>query len=221
MTTDNQFNNDLNELRGEISFFASLVESMIKKSVASIYSKDRNTLNEVIFSLEPKANEAELEIDNRCISITAKYSPKASSLRLIQSIMKINLDLERMADHTVNICRDGIDLINQSVIIDNGQILEMTDETLQMFQLSINSFYNMDVDSAKVVCESDEKVDNLKNTIYHRLIHEMKIDQSTIEKSLLYLSISKNLERIADLSTNIAENTIYAYTGNTIKHSYK
>ncbi|MBX3042430.1 MAG: phosphate signaling complex protein PhoU [Candidatus Kapabacteria bacterium] len=215
------FEMELNILKGDISSYVSLIETMLDKAVNGLFSKNTDLLNEVIFSHEPRANRLEIIIDEKCISLIAKYSPKASSLRNIQSLMKINLDLERMADHTVNISRDAIDLLNISPILSHFEIAQMAEGTRQMILSGFKSFIVQDIDLARHVCNSDNEIDSYRQNIMAEIIATMKSDPKTIEKSLHYISIIRNIERIADLATNIAENSIFAINGNTIKHSYK
>lgn len=219
--SESMMENELNSLKGEIAIYVSLVSNMLDKSIAGLYAKNTAILNEVIFNLEPRANEIELMIDDKCIALIAKYSPKASSLRTIQAIMKINLDLERMADHTVNISREALDIINNIPVIDYNEINLMAEKTKKMLNSSLQSFIDGNIHLANFVCESDSKIDEMKNEISRKIIYAMKNDTAIIEQSLHYFSIVRNIERIADLTTNIAENSIFVINGKTIKHSYK
>ena len=148
---------------------------MFEKSITGFVEKQLHLFNEVIFVSEPRANEIELIIDDKCISMIAKYSPKASSLRVIQSMMKINLDLERMADHCVNISRAFIDINDDTPYVQIlPQIVQMKTLSINLFNLSIKSFVESDISIARIACESDNQIDVLKSTIESELISSME-----------------------------------------------
>jgi phosphate transport system protein len=205
-------------LRRELIEYATHVEGMIERSVQGLLTRDSSTLKQIIESEEPKANECEITIEEMCISMIAIYEPKAKDLRTILMVLKINNDLERAADHAVNISESGIFLVDQPPVKPLLDIPRMAKESISMLKDSISSFINEDAVLAQNVCERDNIVDGLEEQILRELITFMVSDASTIERALHLVSISRNLERIADLSTNISEDVIFMVEGRNIKH---
>ena len=208
----------ITELKRELVGFATLVEHMIEKSIKGLLEKKQELLLEVIEEDEPKANHLEIELDELCTSSIAQFEPKAKDLRIILMIAKISNDLERMGDHAVNIAESSLLLIERPSVKPLIDIPRMAELTMKMLKDSTNSFINEDTSLAKNVCERDSEVDNLKDQLLRELITFMSSDSSTIERSLHLLRIANNLERVADLSTNICEDTIFMTEGKVIKH---
>jgi len=209
---------ELISLKKRIVEYAALVEQMIKKSIGGLMRKKRLLLLEVIEKLELKANQEELDIEEQGTIIMAKFQPAAKDLRVILMILRMNNDLERMADHAVNIAERGLFLIENPMVKPLIDIPKMADITMHMLTDSIDSFVKEDSDLAKKVCERDNKIDNLNDQIFRELITYMFSDPSTIERSIKLIQISNNFERIADLATNICEDVIYIVEGKVIKH---
>lgn len=198
--------------------FGLLIEEMIEKSIKGLVNKNEELLREVIDKLEPVANNFEIEIDELCTEIIAQYSPKAKNLRTVLTILKINNDLERIGDHAVNISQSGLFLIARPDVKPLIDIPRMATETNKMIKDSISAFINEDHQLAREVCKRDDIVDNLKDQIVRELITYMTTDYNTIERSIHLLRIAQNLERVADLSTNISEDVIFMTEGKIIKH---
>ena len=208
----------LNELKNEIINYAFHVEKMIEKSIKGLLEKREDLLKEVIEKDENFSNEMEIKIDELCITLMAKYEPKAKNLREILMILKINNDLERMADHAVNIAESALFLIPRPQVKLYIDLPRMAELTMKMLKDSINSFIEEKDELAKNVCERDDIIDNLRNQIVRELITYMISDPTTIERALHIIRISQNLERIADLTTNICEDVIFITKGKIIKH---
>lgn len=205
-------------LNREIIKYGALVEQMIEKSIKSLINDDADIARQVINKDEEKANRLELEIEESCVNTIALYEPKAKLLRLILMILKINNDFERMGDHAVNIAQSARDIAGEKRVKHLKDIPEMANETIKMLKDSTTAFINEDPDLAKAVCERDNVVDNLKDKIYRELMTVMAKDSDNIEQALHLMRISSNLERIADLSTNICEDVIFIVKGEVIKH---
>ncbi len=208
----------LEELKRELVNYANLVEDMIGKSIKGLLKKDKDLLLEVMEKDEPIVNELEIKLDEFCIEIIAQYGPKAKNLRTVLMIFKMNGDIERMGDLAVNICESSLYLIERPPVKPLIDIPRMAEITRNMLRDSINSFVNEDATLAKDVCERDSIVDGLRDQILRELITFMSSDLTTIERSIHLLRISRNLERIADLSTNISEDIIFMVEGKIIKH---
>ncbi len=198
---------------------ASLVEKMVSMAFQGLNSDTRESFDDVqIF--EKRVNQLEIEIENKCTSTIALHQPEAKDLRTILMIYKINNDLERLGDQAVNIAESVINLSFNPVLKQLPELKEMKISTLQMLKESLDAFTNENTDLAKKVCEDDNIVDDFNRSIATHLIVLMKENPQHIEEYLHLLRIAKNLERIADLSTNIAENTTYLVRGKVIKHNY-
>jgi phosphate transport system protein len=208
----------LSALKQELIAFASHVEHMIENSIHGLMRKDAALLKEVIERDESRANAAEIDLDEHCTTLIAQYQPKARDLRTILMILKMNSDLERMADHAVNIAESALYIIDRPSVKPLLDTPRMAEEVVGMVKDSLRSFINEDARLAKAVCERDDIVDSLANQILRELITYMSADPSTIERALHLLDIAGNLERIADLSTNIGEDVIFMVEGRVIKH---
>jgi phosphate transport system protein len=208
----------IKELRKELIEYATFVENMIDKSINGLLKKDREQLNEVIEKDEPKANYSEIILDERCTGMIAQYQPKAKDLRIILMALRINSDLERVADYAVNISRSALFLIERPQVKPLIDTPRMAEESVKMLKDSISSYINEDSVLAQNVCERDNIVDELGNKILRELITFMAEEPATIERSLHLLKIARSLERIADLSTNICEDVIFMVEGEVIKH---
>lgn len=209
----------ITELKKLLMAEASLVEKMVSMAFQGLNSDTRESFDDVqIF--EKRVNQLEIEIENKCTSTIALHQPEAKDLRTILMIYKINNDLERLGDQAVNIAESVINLSFNPVLKQLPELKEMKISTLQMLKESLDAFTNENTDLAKKVCEDDNIVDDFNRSIATHLIALMKENPQHIEEYLHLLRIAKNLERIADLSTNIAENTTYLVRGKVIKHNY-
>jgi len=205
-------------LKKRIVEYATFVEQMIKHSIQGLMEKNESMLKEIIERMEPEANNMEIDIEEQGTVIMAKFQPTAKDRRLILMILKMNNDLERMADHAVNIAERSLFLIKNPMVKPLIDIPKTAEITIHMLKDSIDSFVKENPKLAKSVCERDEKIDNLNNQILRELITYMFSDPSTIERAIKLLQISNNFERIADLTTNICEDVIYIVEGRVIKH---
>ncbi|HBU70304.1 MAG TPA: phosphate transport system regulatory protein PhoU [Elusimicrobia bacterium] len=206
------------ELKKEIVEYATLVEKMVKKSLEGLLLKDRQALLEVMQKDEPRVNAYEIDIDELCTNLIAQYQPRAKNLRIILMVLKMSNDLERMGDHAVNIVESALFLSERPDVKPLVDIPKMGELVTKMLSDGINSFVNEDAELAKSVCKSDNLVDDLKDKVFLELSRIMGQDPSTIERSLHLLRISGNLERIADLSTNLCEDVMFVVEGRVIKH---
>lgn len=208
----------LNKLKEKIIEQANLVESMIEKSIRGLLKKDKTLLLEVIQTDEPKSNENEIEIDELCISIIARFQPEARDLRTVMMILKMNNDLERIGDMAENIANSALYLIERPPLRSVTNLQKMAEEAVQMLRDSIDAFIKNDSVLAKNVCERDYIVDSYRDQILRDIIEQMSSEPSTVERAIHIERISRNLERIADLATNIGEDVVYMVEGRIIKH---
>ncbi len=208
----------MNELKHRIIEYATLVEAMIHKSIKGLLEKDEPLLHEVIDKDEPLVNAYDREIDETCTILIAQFEPMAKDLRTIVMILKMNKDLERMADHAVNISESSLFLIARPSLIAVNDIRDMAKASSSMLKDSIDSFVNENVALAHSVCERDEVVDKLGDKILQETTNFIRGGHDGVKRALHLMRIAHNLERIADLSTNICEEVIYIVEGKDIKH---
>ena len=208
----------ISKLRQLLLYMASIVEQMIRSSVKSLMERDEALARQVIDECEPKVNDLEIKIDEMCINLLALYQPKASDLREITMVMKINNDLERLGDHAVNIAERSVSLVGKPPVKPLIDIPRMADIAVDMVRDSLNSFTSADADLAVDVRSRDDFVDSLRDQITRELVTYMISDPSTLERALELILIARDLERIADLATNIAEDVIFMVKGETVKH---
>lgn len=206
------------ELKEKIVKYATLVREMIEKSVDALIDKNVALAHEVIDVLEPKANENEIFIDEECITLMARYQPEAKHLRMALMMAKMGSDLERMADKAVNIAESVIYLVDKPMVKPWVDIPRMKEETVKMLDDSIKSLVNEDVELAIDVLKRDDIVDELRDQILREMITYMLSDSSVIERALHILRVARNLEKIADVTSNICEEVIYIKEGKVVKH---
>ncbi len=211
----------LSKLREEIIDYSQLITTMFNDAVKFIFSYDEAGLLDIIKNKECKANEFEVDIEEKCVYIIAQYEPRAVDLRFILCVLKMNNDFERIADHVVNISQSGVFLIkNDKDIISlyKTDIEQMFNLSYRMLTESISAFKEQNSQLAKSLCELDQEVDNFKAQVYKKIIQEIKTNPKNIEVYLHLERIINNIERIADLTTNICEDIIFLYEAKIIKH---
>lgn len=214
---ERHFDEELKDLKERLLRMGSLVEEAVNDSVRALVSRDSDLAKKVISS-DDAINMMEIEIDELSLKLLALRHPEARDLRFITSIMKANSDLERMGDLAVNIAERTLSLLHESPLKPLIDIPAMAKITQEMLKNSLDAFVNQDPKLAKCVCEEDDEVDNLNDQIFRELLTYMLEDQKTIHRALELILIARNLERIADHSTNICEDVIYMVQGRTIKH---
>jgi len=206
------------ELREKLIYESSLVEKMIYNAIYGLLETDTQKLQQAL-EYETLINQTEMEIEELCINLIALYQPEAKDLRTIIMILKINNDFERMGDQAVNIIYAANFLIERPSLKPLISISAMAKETIHMLQKALNAYINEDVVQSKEICVFDDVIDGYRDQITRELITYMLSDPQNIERSLKLLKITENLERIADLCTNVAENTIFIKEGRVIKHN--
>lgn len=214
---ERRFENDLKQLKGRILAMGGFVEQSLEKAVRALLQRDTKLLDEV-HELERKINDAHLEVDKACMEALVRLSPVAADLRLVLAIIKINVDLERMGDQAVNISHNARYYLADVECASAVDLPKMTTLVREMVRESLDAFMKEDAFLAQDVLEKDDAVDELKNQAFRELSARMKRDPAAIDAALDLLLIARNLERMADHATNIAEDVIFAYTGEDVRH---
>lgn len=210
----------ISELKKRILNYTNFTKEMVRKAVDSLLKDDEKLAREVIEVDEPKANEEENLIEEECIAIIALYHPEAKMLRLVMMISKMVSDIERIGDKAANIAESALELIGKPKVKPLIDIPRMAEETIKMIEDSITSFIREDMCLAYEVLKKDDIVDSIRDQILRELITFMISNPKTIEPSLHLLRIARNLEKIADITSNICEDAVYITEGKVIKHHY-
>ena len=214
---ERHFDEALNQLKEKLLRMSSLVEKISGSAVKALNERNSDLANQVIDS-DNEINMLEIEIDDLCLRLLALHQPQAGDLRFIASTMKITNDLERIGDLAVNIAQRTLDLIKVAPLKIKINIPKMAAAAQGMLKDSLNAFVNKDVQLAEAVCKRDDEVDNLNHEIILTLLKCSPEDSATMERVVDLVLVAKNLERIADHSTNICEDVIYMVEGKNIKH---
>ena len=214
-----KYEEELALLNKKLLEMASLVESMIAKSIKALREGNMILAQEVI-STDEQVNAMEIEIDNLCVKILALYQPEAKDLRTVTMIMKVNNDLERIGDHASSISRMALFMADYPLIKPLVDIPKMADKAMEMLRESLDAFIRRDAKLAVVVCQKDDEVDNYEPQIVRELITFVMSDPSTLNRALRYIYVARHIERVADLATNIAEDAYYIATGEVLKHQH-
>ena len=211
------FVEELEQLKTKLLEMSALVEAAIQRSISAVIQKDRSAAEEV-FRSEARINEIEIEIDELATNLLALQQPMAADLRLIIAALKINTDLERMGDLAVNIAQRALSLMEEPVIKPMIDIPHIAGLVQSMVRKALDAFVTRDAELARSVLASDDAVDNLRTACYHELISFMENDPQNIPQALDLLAVTRNLERIADHSTNIAEDVLFLVKGVDVRH---
>ena len=214
---ERHFHEQLQEVKASLINMAHSVEESISLSIKALKDKNNDLVNEVI-TMDDDINRLEIKIDDLCLKLLALQQPMAVDLRFITSAMKINNDLERMGDHSVNIAELAKSVNQKDLLKPFLNLQRMAEIAQAMVRDSMQSFVDGSVDKARAVCLRDDEVDRLDEQVSRILITHMMEDPKTISLAIDLMLVSKNIERIADLSTNIAEEVIFIYKAKSIKH---
>jgi phosphate transport system protein len=211
------FEGDLQALRNQLLTMGGLVEDRVRRAVDALVHRREEDARRII-ATDKDINDLQIDIDNRCLKLLATQNPLAVDLRLITSAMKINADLERVGDQAVNIAESVLVLIPQPPLKPLIDIPRMAGIAEKMIRDSLDAFVKRDAELARDVLRRDDEVDELKDQVFRELLTYMMADPGTIQRALSLILISRNLERIADHATNIAEDVIFIAEAKDVRH---
>ena len=215
---ERHFDEELKDLHKDLLKMGVMVQEAIFKSIEALKNRDKAQAQEVI-SADDKIDQIELTIDEKCIDLIARHQPMAGDLRFLTTSMKINADLERIADLSVDIAERVLELVDKPMLKPLIDIPKLSTIAQNMIKDAIDSFVKKDVELAKRVVLSDEAADNLRNLVQEELINDyMAKDPTAAPRAVPLLLIARYLERICDHTTNIAEDVIYMVEGKVVKH---
>jgi phosphate transport system protein len=214
---ERHFDEELTSLKQKLLHMADLSQEMIGLSVKALVERSESFAKEV-FNLEQQVNRMEVDIEEDALRLLALRQPAARDLRLITAILKINNDLERVADQAVNIAELATFLLKEPPLKPLIDIPQMAKLSQQMIKKSLEAFVNHDPALAHRVCENDDEVDRINDQIFRELLTYMMEEPKSITRAVDLILVSRNLERIADHATNISEDVIFIEEGKNIKH---
>lgn len=218
MTTGQRhFQEELDHLRERLVAMAGLAEERVALSVQALLERDVDKANLVVEG-DQEIDELEVEVDETALQLLARQQPMARDLRFIAMAMKIGNDLERVGDHAVNIAENVQFIASHKPFAPLPELEEMTRLASKMLNDTLDAFVRADAETARDVLRRDDRVDELHENVFRILLTHMMDDPRKINPALDMLLISRNLERIADLATNISEDVVYMVEGMTIKH---
>ncbi|TWU23606.1 phosphate signaling complex protein PhoU [Bythopirellula polymerisocia] len=210
-------NRDLEALEQDLLAQSSIVEGMILRASRAIAETHSGFLEKLLAD-EDQVNRGEVRIEEECLKILALHQPVAVDLRRVATVLKINADLERIADLAVNLGERAQGLVQFASFHFPGRLEEMVDISTSMVRDSLDAFVRLDVDLAREVRLRDDQVDDLNREVIDDLQEMVRSNTGDIEPALFYFSASRHVERIADHATNIAEDVIYLVDGEIARH---
>jgi len=212
------FHDQLEELTQRLLDMSRYAETAIDLAVDSLLERDPDQAY-LVLAGDRALDELELEIERIAVSLLALQQPMARDLRFVLGAIRISADLERVGDHAVNIAECALRLYDEGArLLPQPEIAAMAHDSRRMLVDAIDSFVRSDAALGRDVCRRDDSVDDRHDTIVRHQVEQMRVDPSSISSGLQLLLVSRNLERVADLATNIAEDAVYLAEGRTIKH---
>jgi phosphate transport system protein len=208
---------EIENLKKLVLSLGAIIEEQIQRAMLALERRDTGMANEVILK-DREIDSLEIVIEEECLKILALYQPVAKELRFVVAVLKMNNDLERMGDLAANIAKRARYLSKKEkidLVADFGPVAE---KTQAMVKKSLDSLVNTDVNLAKEVCASDDEVDKLTKQMLKRTVNAIEKHPDRTKDYFSVRSVSKNLERIADSATNIAEDVVYLCSGEIIRH---
>ena len=212
-----KFDNEKRALEKKLVDMGELACEMLHSAVRALQERDA-ALIEKVHELEEKMDQHQVEIDEDVMRLLAVYGPVALDLRFVLMVARINTELERIGDQSVNMCEDVQLLLNEPELSKLVDLPRMADYASNMIRESLQSFAERKTSQAREVIKSDDMVDALNDKIFRDLLESMSGDASIIKRAVPLLFFARSLERIADHATNVAEEVIYMVKGEDVRH---
>jgi len=212
------FHEELDALKQTLLAIGALVEDQIRRVMRALVERDEALARDVI-ERDHQVNAYDVEVDEKCVELLARYQPAASDLRFLTTAMKIVTDLERIGDQAVNIAQRALELNREAQLKPYIDLPRMAAKSQQMVKDALDAFVARDAGLARDVCARDSEVDALKEQVFRELLTFMMGDPKTIARALHLILVSRFLERVADHATNIAEMVVYMIEGKIVRHT--
>ena len=208
---------EIEKLKKYLLCLCAIVEDQVQMAIRALLERDGELARQVE-RRDDRVDRREIEVEEECLKVLALYQPVAIDLRLIIAALKINSDLERIGDLAVNIAHKAAACAAEAPFEIPFDIGGMWEKTQAMLRDSLNALVNMDVKLAEAVCGRDDEIDRMKHEIRAVVEEMLRRDPERVRPWLRLLAVSRNLERIADCATNIAEDVVYMVEGKIIRH---
>lgn len=208
------------QLKNSILQFGTIVEESISRSNTALFKRDVELAQKVIAN-DAEIDRLEVELEEECLKVLALYQPVAADLRFVVAVLKINNDLERIGDLASNIAKTVSQLTTTGPLELPEEISSMAKQAEEMVKNSLDAVVKADPDLARQVRKEDDIVDAGRHTVRKLVMQQIKKDPEKVEGLLQINTISKHLERIADMATNIAEDVIYMVEGEIVRHRHR
>jgi phosphate transport system protein len=214
---ERHFVHELEELKERLLWMGSLAERSVHQAVHSVLEAEE-ALAQTVLNEENAINEMQIEIDDRVVQLLALQQLMAADLRFVLAIARINNDLERIGDQAVNIAQSAERIVRHPRVKPYVDLPRMGDLAERMVRDSLDALVRRDVELARSILSRDDQVDQLRDQIFRELLSYMMGDSSVVFPAFELILVAKNLERIADHATNIAEDVIYMVAGSDVRH---
>jgi phosphate transport system protein len=211
------FELDLDALRGQLLQMGGAAEAIVRKSIDALRRRDPGLCEEVIAD-DRLLDRLEIEVEERCVTLLARRQPMAGDLRFITAALKISNDLERVGDHAVNIADSGLKLASEPPLKPLVDIPRMADLAIGMLRDALDAFVRGDAVRARELCQRDDLVDDLDDQLFRELLTYMMENPANVTRAMELILVARNLERVADLATNVAEEVVFIAEARIIKH---
>ncbi|HEX9760369.1 MAG TPA: phosphate signaling complex protein PhoU [Candidatus Acidoferrales bacterium] len=214
---ERHFEQEIDELKERLLWMGSLAERAVHQAVHALLDSDESLAARVIEE-ESAINEMQIEIDDRVLRLMALQQLMAADLRFVLAASRINADLERIGDQAVNIAESAQRILRHPRVKPYVDLPQMSEIAEQMVRDALNAVVRRDIDLARAVLARDDQVDHLRDQMFRELLTYMMENSSVIFQAFELILVAKNLERIGDHATNIAEDVIYMVAGRDVRH---
>ena len=214
---ERHFDEELKNVKQKMLQMADEAQEMIGLAMKSLVERKEEHVKQ-LFKMEEDVNRREIEIEDSVLKLLALHQPAGSDLRFLTAILKINNDLERVADQACNIGEISLRLLKEPLLKPLIDLPHMAKLAQAMIKQSLDALVRHDATLAEKVCQSDDEVDRLNEQIFRELLTYMMEDPRSIKRAVDLILVSRNLERVADHATNISEDVIFIEQGKNIKH---
>jgi phosphate transport system protein len=214
------FDEQIQGLLEKLVLMGRLAESMIQLALRVLIERNES-LSEEVLRKEKEVNDLQLEIDDRAVKLTALQQPVGSDVRFLFMASRIASELERIGDQAINICQNAHHVLKSAPLKPLVDLPRMGEISEAMVRKSIEALVNRDCNLARVVLEEEKEVDAFRDQIFRVLLTYMMADPGTIERAIALILMSRNLERVGDHATNIAEEVIYLVEGREVRHRHE
>jgi phosphate transport system protein len=213
------FVQELDALKTTIIRMGSLAEHAIDVAVTALLER-RADLAKAVIAEDPRIDAFEIEVDDAVVDLLALQQPVATDLRFIVAVLKINSELERIGDHAVNIAESALQYSRLPPLPIHAELPLMAEIARSMLHNAIDGFIRNDAPLCREVLKKDDLIDDLNKRVVHDMVEGIRRDTARLEQSLELVRVSRNLERVADLSTNVAEEVIFMAEARVVKHRF-